>query len=346
MMVVLGIDAHKKTHTVVAVDETGRQLGCLTVTANGEGHLRAVKWAASWGERRWAVEDCRHVSRRLEADLLTAGERLVRVPPKLMAQTRASVRSPGKSDPIDALAVARAALREPDLPAAQLDGPSRDVRLLVDHREGLIRERTALCNRLRWNLHELDPDYQPKSFSSRKAIEEVEGWLAGREGLVAELSRELVCRVEEITRRARELEEEIDRRVRDLAPSLLELPGCGALTAGKLIGEIGDPTRFRNRDAFAMFAGVAPIPVWSGTQEQFRLTRGGNRQVNAALHRIAITQARYHPPAQTLFAKHHQKRNNKKHAYRILKRRIADVVFRTLIHDTINQTRKDTPKAA
>src|SRR5207247_10576923 len=121
-----------------------------------EANLELVRWADGFGtERRFAVEDCRHLSRRLEADLLAAGEELVRVPPKLMAHARDAARTYGKSDPIDALAVARAAHREPGLPIARLDGPSRDLRLLVAHREGLGRERTCQVNGLRWHLHQL-----------------------------------------------------------------------------------------------------------------------------------------------------------------------------------------------
>jgi transposase len=112
-MLVLGIDAHKRTHTVVVVDEVGRQLGEYTTTATTTAdHLELVRWADRFGpQRRWAVEDCRHLSRRLERDLLAAGETIVRVPPKLMAHARDAARTYGKSDPIDALAVARAALR-------------------------------------------------------------------------------------------------------------------------------------------------------------------------------------------------------------------------------------------
>lgn len=129
-MMTLGIDAHKRSHTVVAVDDLGRQLGVKTTTAaTTDAHLEMIRWAEQFGGvRQWAVEDCRHLSRRLEADLLAAGERLVRVPPKLMAHCRDSARSYGKSDPIDALAVARGALREADLPVAQLDGPARELR--------------------------------------------------------------------------------------------------------------------------------------------------------------------------------------------------------------------------
>jgi transposase len=115
-MVILGADLHKHWHTVVAVSETGRKLGEKTVRATPDGHLELRRWADQFAERHWALEDCRHLSRRLEIDLLRSGESVVRVPPKLMAGVRRSVREPGKSDPIDAYAVAQAALREPDLP--------------------------------------------------------------------------------------------------------------------------------------------------------------------------------------------------------------------------------------
>jgi len=123
-MITFGVDAHKRTHTIVAVDDRGRPVGQTTVGTTSKDHLGLLRWADQFGlQRRWAVEDCRHLSRRLEQDLLTRGERIVRVPPKLMAHIRDSARTYGKSDPIDTLAVARAAQREPDLPVARLDGP-------------------------------------------------------------------------------------------------------------------------------------------------------------------------------------------------------------------------------
>jgi transposase len=163
-MVVFGIDTHKRTHTVVAVDATGRKLAERTLGTTSSEHLELLIWATTVtsdpsDERIWAIEDCRHLSRRLERDLLAAGQRIVRVHPKLMAHARDAARTYGKSDPIDALAVARAALREPDLPTAHLDGPARTVRLLVDHRDDLVAERTRVINRLRWQLHELDPSF-------------------------------------------------------------------------------------------------------------------------------------------------------------------------------------------
>ncbi|MGH8926881.1 MAG: IS110 family transposase [Acidimicrobiia bacterium] len=335
-MVVLGTDAHKRTHTIVAADEAGAELDRVTVAATPEGHLRVVKWAARFECRRWAIEDCRHLSRRLETDLLAAGETVVRVPPKMMAGVRRSARTRGKSDPIDALAVARAALREPDLPMARLDGPAREVKLLVDYREGLIRERTAVQNRLRWRLHELEPGFDPSpgSLDVYKTLDRVEDVLNAHQGVVADLARAELTRIREITRQARQLEHDIADRVGKLAPSLLRLPGCGALTAAKLIGEAADITRFKNRNAYAMWAGTAPIPVWSGNQDRFRLNRGGNRQTNAAIHRIVITQIRIHQEAKTFIARRLAENSTKREALRALKRRITDVVYRTMISDT------------
>ena len=134
-MIVIGVDPHMKTHTAVAVEAaTGRSVGMRTVTGDAAGHDELLVWARSLGpERRFAIEDCRHVSGGLERHLLPRGEHVVRVPPKMMARARSSARTHGKSDPIDAACVARAALREPNLPEAVLCGPAQDLRLLVDH---------------------------------------------------------------------------------------------------------------------------------------------------------------------------------------------------------------------
>jgi len=335
MMVVLGTDAHKRSHTIVATDGAGAELGSITVRATGEGHLRAVGWAAQWEQRRWAIEDCRHLSRRLEADLLSAGELVVRVPPKMMAGVRKAARTRGKSDPIDALAVARAALREPNLPVARLDGPSREVRLLVDYRERLVRERTAAQNSLRWRLHELDPGFDPPTGSLDRyvTLDAVEGFLESQVGVTAELARRETARIRDLTRQANQLETDIEQRVRQIAPSLLTLVGCGALTAAKLVGEAADVTRFKSRDAYAAWNGTAPIPVWSANRHRFRLSRGGNRQTNAALHRIAVTQLRCHPDARAFITRRLTAGDTKREALRALKRRLSDVVYRTMAQD-------------
>lgn len=336
-MVTLGIDAHKRTHTVVAVDDAGRELGSKTTEATcGADHLGLLVWAEGFGEeRQWAVEDCRHLSRRLEADLLAAGERIVRVPPKLMAHARDSARTYGKSDPIDALAVARAALRHPDLPVAQLDGPSRELRLLVDHREDLVAERTRCINRLRWHLHELDPAWDPpaRSLTALARLTDIAGRLAGLEGMVARVAAEIVTHIADLTARERALHREITDRVTVLAPTLLSLAGVGALTAAKIVAETADIRRFRSKDAFARHNGTAPIPVWSGNRERHRLSRTGNRQINAAIHRIAITQMRCHDDAKAYLERRTANGNTKPEALRALKRRLSDVVYRALLAD-------------
>ncbi len=154
-MVVIGIDPHKRTHTAVAVDEVGRRLGALTVDADDAGMLKLWTWADRFQSAecsgpgcRWAVEDGRALAGRLVRVLVGRGAVVVWVPPKLMAQARASARTRGKSDPIDALAVARAALREPDLPTARLDQTAQDLRLLIDRREVLVATRTGVSDGL------------------------------------------------------------------------------------------------------------------------------------------------------------------------------------------------------
>jgi len=332
-MVKVGVDVHKHTHCAVGVDELGRELAQVTVRATEAGHLQLVRWA----ERKFpgqvvefAVEDCRHVSTRLERALLGAGARVVRVPPKLMAGVRASARTRGKSDPIDALAIARAALREPNLPVATHDTVSREIKLLVDHREDLVNARTEAQNRLRWHLHELDPELDPRArgLACLRTLDELAAWLQARPaGVAVRIAAELVADIRALTLRERALQRELAQRVAQVAPRLLALPGCGALTAAKLVGETANVTRFRSEACFAMHSGVAPIPASSGKTNRHRLARGGNRQLNAALHRIAVTQTRLAGPGQIYYQRRRANGDTKMEALRALKRRLARVVY-------------------
>lgn len=335
-VVVIGTDSHKKTHTVVALDDVGRRLGEKTLPATSDGHLDLVQWAAQWSRPTFALEDCRHLTRRLERDLLTAGHRVVRVPTRLMAGFRRGGRQVGKSDPIDAEAVALAALRHPDLPVAHLDGPSRQVKLLVDHRRDLVAERTRIQNRLRWHLHELDPTLRIPSRGLRRyrVIDELTGLLARRDGTVARIARELLDRCRQLTEQINSLEAELRTLVRSLAPTLLAIPGCGVLGAAMILGETAGAHRFRNKDAYARFNGTAPIPVWSGASKgQVRLNRGGNRTINTALHMIAITQARGIGPGKSYLNKLHTAGKTPTEALRLLRRRLSDAVFSALRTD-------------
>lgn len=334
MMMTIGGDSHKRTHTFVVVDELGRQVDEKTVRATSDGHLDAIGWAAQWPERRWALEDCRQVTRRLEQDLVRSGESVVRVPTKLGADMRRGAREPGKSDPIDASAVARAALREPDLPVARLDGPEREMRLLVDHREDLVGERTRMQSRLRWHMHELIPEHvvQLRSLDRFHVLDDLERRFVAIGGPVADIAAELTTRIRELTIRINELYREITSIVTSLAPSLLALEGCGALSAAKIVAETAGADRFRSRAAYARWNGTAPIPVWTANP-RFRLSRGGNRQVNAAIHRIAITQWRGQGAGHDYIKGRIERGDTKRSAIRALKRRISDEVFRRLHTD-------------
>lgn len=332
-MVTIGMDSHKRTHTAVALDDVGRRLAEKTVAATTDGHLVLVQWADQWPEARFALEDCRHLTRRLERDLLAAGRRVVRVPTRLMAGARRSGRQPGKSDPIDAEAVALAALRHPDLPVAELDGPTRDVKLIVDHRRDLVAERTRTQNRLRWHLHELDPSLHLPSRGLRRycVIDRLAEQLAAFDGVVARLARELVDRCRHLTQQINALEAELRPLVRRLAPALLALPGCGVLSAAMILGETARAARFRNKDAYARFTGTAPIPVWSGSSNgKVRLNRGGNRTINTALHMIAVTQARGVGPGKEYLDKLLASGKTRTESLRLLRRRLSDAVFTAL----------------
>jgi transposase len=341
-MVVVGADVHKQTHTFVAVDEVGRKLCEKTVKAVTAGHAEAVMWARErfGGQVVWAIEDCRHLSARLERDLLTAGQQVVRVPPKLMAMSRKSARTRGKSDPIDALAVARGFLREPDLPIASHDEVSRELKLLVDRREVLVAQRTATINRLLWRIHELDPERAPKprSLDLAKHRRLLGEWLDTVDGLVAELARDELADITRLTEVINTLAKRIGARVRQVAPMLVSMPGCAELTAAKLVGEAAGVTRFKSEAAFARHAGVAPVPVWSGnTAGRVRMTRSGNRQLNAALHRIAVTQIRLDGLGQTYYRHRLAAGDSSPEALRCLKRRLSRVVFGHLHKDRQNR---------
>lgn len=339
-MVIIGIDAHKRSHTLVAVDAVGLVLDSLVIDAGADGHAEALAWARKRFRRKitWAVEDSRSVSGNIERALLAADQRLLRVPAGLVKRTRAVARTPGKSDPIDATAVARAVLREPDLPTATVDGVSRDLKLLTDRREDLVAQRQATINRLLWRIHEIDSDHDPqrRALLSEKNRASIGEWLHAQPGLVAELASAELADISRLCMDVKTLEKRIAHDVAEIAPTLLELPGCGPLGAAKIVGETAGVGRFKSEAAFARFAGVVPVPHWSANTGTVRSTKTGNRRMNSALHRIALTQIRCDCEGQVYYRRRRDQGDPPLKAIRCLKRRLARVVYQRL---RIDETR-------
>jgi transposase len=293
------------------------------------------------------VEDSRSYTALLEHELLDAGQKVVRVPPSLMARTRRSARTWGKSDPIDALAVARAVLREPDLPTAYHDEASWVLKMLVDRREDLVGQRTATINRLIERLHLIDPTRAKPSklhLAGRRAA--LDDYLQQQSGLLAELARGELADITYFTHRSDALTRAIAHRVHDLGCTLLDIPGCAELVAAKLIGESANIDRFRNEAAFARYAGVAPVPQWSGsTQGRMRISFGGNRQINVALHRIAVVQIGMNGPGRDYYRRRVAAGDTPMGALRCLRRRLCRVVYTRMRADYEQRQGQPEPPA-
>lgn len=344
-MLTVGIDPHKKTHTAVIIDATGRRLGpALTVPDDADAVVKLRTWAgvnAGAQSVRWAIEDGRGLARRLATALAVCGEDVVWVPVRLMAEARRRSGPRGKSDTLDALAVAKAAQR-PDnqqflAPHTGVE-PGAELAPLVDYRADLVAQRTTLISRLRWRLHQLDAGLEPASLTTLSAgprlAERLRAYPAGtlRDVLLA------CCDdLEHLTTKINKLDRDLTQRTDDLCPTLLAVPGVGPIVAATIITEIGDVARVRNTAAFARLNGTAPIDVSSSNTDRQRLDRGGNRRLNTTIHTVALTQARRHPPAQAIITRH-QDQKGRRGAMRILKRHLSDVLYRTLTHDLTTPT--------
>lgn len=335
-MIVIGTDTHKQTHTAVAVEGSGQLASELTAVARPRGFLELLEWGRELGsERVWAIEDCRHVSGSFERFLVARGESVVRVAPRMMGASRKGVRGAGKSDPIDALAIARAALAEgPDrLPVATVDEQALEIKLLLDHHDDLIAMRTNAQRRLRWHLHDMWPELElPAGCLDREVwLGRVSRRLARTEQTArVRIARELITAIRANTRRVRELHRELAVLVKAKAPQLLQVPGCGVLTAARIIGEIGDIARFSSDAKLARLAGIAPIPVSSGMRDRHRLDRGGNRRLNCAFHRVAVTQGRINPDASSYLTRKQAEGRTRMDALRCLKRHLVRRIYQLL----------------
>jgi transposase len=273
----------------------------------------------------------------LEQALLAAGERVVRVPPQRMGASRRGEREPGKSDQIDALAVARAVVKDgvEQFPVAYLNEQAMEIRLLLDHRQDLVAERTRIVNRLRWHLLELCPELERSlkrgALNQPRVLDRVDRGLRKLPaGARVRVAREQLVHLRGLNRQIDALQRELAELVKAHRPKLLQELGCGALTAAILIGHTAGNERFRSDASFALQSGTAPIPCSSGQRTQHRLNRGGDRQLNHALHVIAITRAQRDPATKEYLARKEAEGKTSKGALRCLKRQLARRFHRLL----------------
>lgn len=334
-MIVLGVDPHKYSITVVALDAvTGKAIDHVTVAARRAGHQLLIEWAQRYDQRLWAIEDVRQVTSSLERALTSAGETAHRVPPKLMAKARRSSRRYGKSDPIDAEAIARAALRE-NLPEARTDQEALDIRICVDHREDLVQERTRVINRTRWHLYHLDPDLTIQGrtidllHTQRSLTQRIARMQRNRR---TEILLQLLRRCRELTLEINKLDHELDNLTAQAAPTLRAIHGCGPVSTARILADTYGAS-WKTDAQLAQLTGTAPLDASSGKNIRHRLSRSGNRRLNAAVHRIAITQSRTYPPAREYVARRRSEGKTTREAIRCLKRYIVRNIHHAIAAD-------------
>jgi len=330
-MAAIGIDTHKRTLAACALDDVGAVLDERVFDCDVAGFAALAAWVrASASAARIGVEGSASYGAPVARHLAGLGFEVREVPPQLSRRERGRTRRAGKSDPGDALAIARVTLREPDLPPVRLEDRTEELGLLVDTREEVVVAQTRARNRLHAHLVVLLPGYARTAgqLVSRRQLAAIEAALDPLAGTRAELARDLLAEIRTLGRRADELEGRIAVLV--AGHPVLGLPGVGPLTAARLIAETGDVRRFRSPDAFAMLAGVAPIPASSGETRRMRLNRGGNRRLNRAMYTIAMSQAWHHPPAMAYLTRKRSAGMSWSEALRCLKHRISRPVFRLL----------------
>jgi len=336
-MVLIGIDPHKATHTAVAVDETENSLGELTVKADRTQIERLLKWAIDFPERVWAIESANGLGYLLGQQLLAAGEDVVDVPPTLAARVR--VLGSGKSqknDPNEALSTAIAALRATRLRTVARDDHRAIFRMLGDHHHELGALRTqAICR-----LHSLIRCLVPGGTGIRLSADRASGVLrkvkpaTSAEAERRRLALGFVADVRRLDAEIADSKARIIKAVRASGTSVVELNGVGPIVAAFLIGHSGDMQRFKNRDHYASYNGTAPIGASSGPKTRHRLNPQGNRQLNHAIHVIAVAQIRHPTEGRRYFDRKVGEGKSNKEALRALKRQISNAVYSHLVIDS------------
>ena len=341
-MITLGVDAHKTVHAAVALDDAGREIATWRGPNSPDGWAELAAWAAahaasSGTERRWGIEGAGNYGRGLAQHLTAAGETVYDINPRWTAQGRRQARRPGKSDRLDARAVALVVWREAaSLPPLQPEEQDETavLDLLVSEREGALGEATRLRNQLHALLLQLDPQYKVHlpALTTPAGVAAAEAYTGpGRTPLQraqAASVRRLAQRLRLATEQAADLARQIAARAQAGFFPLTRLKGINLLTAGALAGLLGPGCRFTGEAQLAAYAGVAPLEASSAGRGRHRLNRGGNRRLNAILYRIALTQARCWPPAQAYLARRLREGKTKREAIRALKRYLIRAIWR------------------
>jgi transposase len=341
MGVAVGVDSHKSSLAAAALDELGRVLGARQFPNDAVGHRRLIEWATAQGDDRViGVEGAGSYGAGLTRQLLNAGEDVYEVPAFVSYRERRRNPSRGKSDPADAVAIARVTARREGLCSPRRRDVFVDLKLLSDQ---LVRARTQLINRTHKDLVISHPGYEAKIPKLNRKNDQVVAMtlLRGDRSVRAELIRDRIAEIRRLTKKITALEKLIATKVTESGTTLTVLHGIGVVIAAKILGEVGDPSRIRSKGAFAMLTGTAPLEASSGTTKRHRLNRGGNRQLNYALHMIARSRLRHDPDTRAYVARRQMEGKSDKEALRCLKRHLSNVVFRQLVVDL-----KGLPEAA
>jgi len=335
--VMIGVDPHKASHTAVAISAAEEPLGELRVRACAVQAERLLEWAAAWPQRTWAVEGAGGLGHLLDWQLLSAGERVLDVPPKLGARVRLlAAGDVNKNDPNDARSVAVAALRSPGVREVRPDDHAAVLKIWSKRYRDLGRSRTQVVCRLHAVLCELVPGGISKAITAGQAAQ-VLGSVTPPDAVAAarcELAAAFIEDLRGIDARIRETRNKLTAAVQAAGTSLTGLFGVGPVVAAVVIGDVRDVSRFAGRDNFAAYDGTAPIEVSSGQRKVHRLSRRGNRRLNHAIHMVAITQVRHrHSEGRAYYDKKLAEGKTPKEALRALKRQISNAIFACLQAD-------------
>ncbi|MFF3405140.1 IS110 family transposase [Streptomyces sp. NPDC002742] len=347
-MMLIGIDPHKSTHTATAVDpETNRDYASIRIDVTLQEYQSMLEWARQWPERRWAVENARGLGHHLTSWLLARGEQVVDVSPSATARVRQLSRGGGrKNDRIDAAAAACVAALQGDARPVQPENSTDALALLDERRGNLAQARVRAVNQLHALLRALLPGGAPRDLSAAKAEQLLETVVpVGSAELTRHaLAADLIAEIRTWDVKLKDNAKAMAALVAESESRLTDTPGIGAVTAARLLGRTKNPTRFATAGAFAQYAGTAPIEIASAERSRHRLSRRGDRQLNAALHTVAITQIRMPGTrGHTYYQAKIAEGKTPREAQRCLKRRLADHVWRTMVADERRRTRTTGP---